>query len=184
MEKIETSDRLLAEFIFRQPEEAARILRRHGYSPGTPVTLDSLADAMFRAAYLDSSPALLEDVDKAIASGGYSNWVAIAITAVISIASMITSSNQAKKARKLQERIAIAQLSNAKLLQEEAIRTGAETERTRILLETLKQYQSDLQNQSTQRLKNVWVFVLILGCSIGVAIGVATLISSKPKGNG
>lgn len=71
----------------------------------------------------------------------------------------------------------MANLSQQQLLAEEQIRTGAETERTKILLQTLKEYQTDLQIQSTQRLKDVWIYVGMVAVSISVIVGTVILLS-------
>jgi len=175
------TDNQIIAFIFKHPDIAAQLLEKHGYSVKKPLTLPHINEAVLKAVYDNPKEAFLKDFTQAMADDGYSNFVATAISVGLSVVSSILGSNQAKKARQLQEKLALANLANQQMLGEEQIRTTAETERTKILAQTLQQYRSDLQSQSTQRLKDTGIYVVMLGVSIGIVYGFSILLTSKDK---
>lgn len=175
-------DKKISDFIFEKPELVVKVLEKYNYSLPKKVTLQDITSNTFNAIYIDNNKDFINEISYLIENDGYNNVVAVAalaVTAAISIASSIMGANQAKKALSLQKKIALANLSQQKLIEQERIRVGAETERTRILLNSLQQYQSDLQKQSTQRLKDVWIYVGVLGASAGIVIGVYMLLTTK-----
>lgn len=176
-------DKKISSFIYTQPDVAAKLLEKFGYEVKKPLTLPSITEAMFKAIYNNPSDEFLNEITIAIAQEGYSNFepVTMGISAGLSILSSFLGSKQAKKQLESQEKIAMANLSQQKLLAEEQIRTGAETERTKILLQTIQQYQTDLQIQSTQRLKDVWIYVGMVAVSISIIVGTVILLSPTKK---
>lgn len=175
-------DSKISNFIYEKPELVVEVLKKYNYKLPYKVTLQDITSNTFKAIYMDENKQFIDEFSNLIANDGYNNVlpvVALAVTAAISIASSIMGANQAKKALELQKKIALANLSQQKLIEQERIRVGAETERTRILLNSLQQYQSDLQKQSTQRLKDVWIYVGVLGASAGIVIGVYMLLTTK-----
>ncbi len=172
-------DKKISSFIYNQPDVAATLLEKFGYEVKKPLTLPSITDAMFKALYNNPSKEFLQEVEFAIAQEGYSNFepITMGVSAGLSILSSFLGAKQAKKQLETQEKIAMANLSQQQLLAEEQIRTGAETERTKILLQTLKEYQTDLQVQSTQRLKDVWIYVGMVAVSISIIVGTVILLS-------
>lgn len=173
-------DQQLSDFIYQYPEIAAKVLRDNGYAVQTPLTLPRITEAMFTAVYHNPPAKFQADLESAIAHEGYSNFLPmLAVSVGMSVFSAIGGAKQAKKARELAWKMEMAKLSQARLLEEEAIRTGAETERTKILLQTLQQYQSDLQVQSTERIKNVWIYVGMMGTVVGILYGIKLMFSSS-----
>ena len=168
----------VSDFIFKSPQIVAAVLEKNNISVKKPLTLDTITAATFKALY-SGNVKFESDLGLAIQHEGYSNFVMLAVSAALSIASSFAGADVAKKALELQRNIALANLSQTRLLEEEKIRSGAETERTKILLQTLQQYQSDLQTQSTARIKNVWIYVGMLGTSIAVIYGTSILLTEK-----
>jgi hypothetical protein len=111
-------------------------------------------------------------------------WVAVGVGAVASIGSAIIGSSrakrEAKKQRQLMWNIKMAELATQEKLQYEQIRTQAETERIKILANSLEKYREALQKESTIRLRDTWIYVAGLGSGIGAIYGVY-LIGSKSK---
>jgi len=111
-------------------------------------------------------------------------WVAVGVGAVASIGSALIGSSRAKreaeKQRQLMWNIKMAELATQEKLQYEQIRTQAETERIKILANSLEKYREALQKESTIRLRDTWIYVAGLGSGIGAIYGVY-LIGSKSK---
>lgn len=175
--KINDIDKKITEFIYLKPEVVAKILKSNGYSLPSKLTLPIITSSTFDAIYKDENKKFINDLGAAIDNPDYSNIIPLIVGAVVAITSAIISSKAAKKARESQERIVFAQMAQARFLEEERIRTGAETERTRILLNTLQQYQSDLQSQSSQRIKDVWIYTGMIAVSIGIIYGISILLT-------
>jgi len=174
-----TTDIQITNFIYKHPDIAVKVMSDFGYKVKKPLTLPNINEAAFKAIYGPVNENFLKEFEKAILSDGYSNFVEIAISAGLSILSSVLGSNQAKKQRELQEKIAYANLAQQQMLGEEQIRTTAETERTKILALTLQQYRSDLQSQSTQRLKDTWIYVGMLASGIAIIYATSILLTVK-----
>jgi len=176
-------DSKIIKYIVFDPVMVVKILEVNGYKVSEPISLQKINKEVFKGIYQDKNPFLINDLLIEIRSEGFSNFepITMGISAGLSIISSVIGAKQAKKALELQRKIALANLSQQQLLGEESIRTGAETERTKILLQTLQQYQSDLQTQSTERLKNVWIYVGMLGASIALIWGTTTLLTTKSE---
>lgn len=170
-------DQVITEFIYLKPEIVAKILKSNGYSLPSKLTLPIITEKTFNAIYEDENKKFISDLGTAIDNPEFANIIPLIIGAVVAITSALISAKAARKARQSQERIFFAQMAQARFLEEERIRTGAETERTRILLNTLQQYQSDLQTQSTQRIKDVWIYTGMIAVSIGIIYGLSILLT-------
>jgi hypothetical protein len=111
-------------------------------------------------------------------------WVAVGVGAVASIGSALIGSSsaerQARKQRELMWNMKMAELATQEKLQYEQIRTQAETERIKILANSLEKYREALQKESTIRLRDTWIYVAGLGSGIGAIYGIY-LIGSKSK---
>ncbi len=100
--------------------------------------------------------------------------------------SLIGSSNaskEAKKQRELMWNLKMTEIASNEKLVYEQIRTTNETERIRILAESLRKYREALQKESTIRLRDTWIYVAGLGCGTGVIYGLF-LMYSKSGSNG
>lgn len=182
MEELDKTNQLISDFIYKYPQIVTKILADNGIYLKKPLTLTVITKSVFTELYVRQNAKLANDLEKAIANKKYANFIdpiSLSVTAGLSIVSSVLGGNQARKAREAAKQIALANLSQQRLLEEEKIRTGAETERTRILLQTLQQYQSDLQTQSTQRIKDVWIYTLAIGAGVGVIYGLSILLTEK-----
>lgn len=169
-------------FIFDHPDVVARLLAAANVEVAKPLTLDRISVATFKTIFAGNQK-FVEALDNAITHEGYLNFepISLGVSAALSIGSSILGASQARKQRELMKAIALAQLSNQKYLGELDIRTQAETERIKILLQSLAQYQTDLQGQSTQRIKDSWLYVLGVAAGIGIIFGVYLLLAPNPK---
>jgi len=172
-------DQLISDFIYEQPQVAVKILKKFGYKIKGKITLPSINKAMFNAVYNDPKKEFINALESAIINEGYSNFepVSLIVATGMSIISALNAKKQAEKQLNLQKKIALANLSQQKILAEEQIRTTAETDRINILLTTLQQYQSDLQSESTKRIKDSYLYAGMLGASIAVIYGTVKLLN-------
>lgn len=170
-------------YIFEHPDKVSGLLTQYGISQKYPVTLNSLSEAVYPAVYSTGHKDFVDALSSAIAHEGYKNFepISLAVTSALSIASSFIGAGQARKQLETLKKIELAKLSNARMLGELDIRTQAETERTKILLQTLQQYQSDLQVQSTQRIKHTWIYVGMLAAGIAIIYGTAIMLSPNSK---
>lgn len=171
------SNQELAKYIFDKPEYVVKLLNRHGYKTSNRVTLNEITTKTFQAIY-NEDKAFTDDLTSMIASE-HANWVAMVVTAVLSLASTIIGSAQAKKQRELQRNLAIAQLEQDRLLAQEEIRVYGETERTKILANSLLEYRTALQQEATKREKNVFIYLLAVGLSIALIYGTVILLEES-----
>ena len=165
----------LARFTVHRPELVEKLLQDNGYRLSNFVTIDELTEKTYLA--LNNNDKKFDDALKsAMQNGGYNGFVTLAVSAGLSIASSLLGAQQAKRQRKLQAQIAVAQLENAKLIAEEEIRVMGEIERTRILANTLQTYRSNLQIEATKRQKNVSIYLISLGLGIALVYGTTIVL--------
>jgi hypothetical protein len=101
---------------------------------------------------------------------------------VVSIGTSLLGADTAKsegaKQRQLMWDIHMADLAEQERVAMEELRTSSETDRIRILSESLRKYREALQKESTIRLRDTWIYVAGLGAGTGVLYGLY-LMSSK-----
>ncbi len=111
------------------------------------------------------------------------SYIAVAGIAVSLGSSLIGSSKaskQAEKQRELMWNMHQSDLAEQEKIAYEQIRTANETERIRIISESLLKYREALQKESTIRLRDTWIYVAGLGAGTGVIYGLF-LMYSKTK---
>tara|TARA_R110000850_G_scaffold87677_6_gene188484 strand:- start:511 stop:1044 length:534 start_codon:yes stop_codon:yes gene_type:complete len=167
--------KLLSRFTVHRPEVIEKLLLQHGYKLSNFVTIDELTQKTYEALNNDDE-AFEKSLRQAMTDGGFSAFIGLAVTVGLAIASSISASAKARKARDLQAKIALAQMENSKLIAEEEIRVFGEIERTRILANTLQQYRSNLQSEATKRQKTVYVYLIGIGLGIAVLYGTTILL--------
>ena len=94
-----------------------------------------------------------------------------------------SASKEAQKQRELMWNLKMAEIASNEKIAYEQIRTQNETERIRILAESLEKYREALQKESTIRLRDTWIYVASLGAGTGVLYGLY-LMGSKSGSNG
>lgn len=105
---------------------------------------------------------------------------------VVSIGTSLFGASQARKEaekqRALMWNMKMAEIASNEKLVYEQIRTQNETERIRILADSLGKYREALQKESTIRLRDTWIYLAGIGASTGVIYGIS-LMASKSKSN-
>ena len=112
------------------------------------------------------------------------SYVAVAGIGVSVITSVIggaSAKKEAKKQRELQRTMFLANLTSQEKLKYEELKLLGETERTKILADSLLGYKIALQKESTQRLKDTWIYVAGSGLGISLIYGVALIGGSYKK---
>jgi len=173
------------EFIYQQPDVVVVILQQNGYDIDLKTaTLPQITKLVYGAIYNDDKD-FIQAFDNAMANDGQNNVVPLVVpiaTAVIgSVASYFGGAEEGRKNRDLQKDIAIAQLSYQEKLAGEQLRVQQETARFDILANTLLEYRTTLQKESTARLKDTWLYVTGLGIGIGILFGVYLIGSSSKE---
>jgi hypothetical protein len=175
----------IVDFIFKKPEVVVKILQKSGYSIDMKTATLQQIDRMTFDALAKKDEKFAYDLADAIVNGDlYSNAVVLAVGAVVSLASAFIGSSSAEKEgerqRQLMWNMKMAELATQEKIALEQIRTQAETERIRILANSLEKYREALQKESTIRLRDTWIYLAGLACGIGIIYGLY-LISSKSK---
>lgn len=179
----------LTDYIYEKPENVVLVLNKYGYNIDVKTTtLFQITEATLDMLYNGNNPQFLKELDDLIASKNeeYSNFLPIILAAVSLGTSLYTSFAGAKlareegdKNRQLQTNLALMDLAFRDKLEFEKIRVEAETKRNQILLNSLKDYRMFLQNVSTQRIKDTWVFVAAAGVSVAILFGISLFFSKK-----
>lgn len=98
----------------------------------------------------------------------------------------LVSGNQAKKEaenqRELQRQALVANLTSQEKQKFEELKLLGETERTKIMADSNLSYRVALQEASTQRLKDTWIYVAGSGLGISFIYGVVLVGGSYKKG--
>jgi hypothetical protein len=114
------------------------------------------------------------------------SYVAVASIGVSVVSSIIGGANAKKQAKKQMEmlwNLTLADQAYKEKLGYEQIRTEAETERIKIISNSVREYREALQKESTIRLRDTWIYIAALGCGTS-AIYAVSLIYSKSNSNG
>jgi hypothetical protein len=107
----------------------------------------------------------------------------IAVSVGTSLLSADASKKQANKQREMMWNMHLLDLAEEEKIAMETIRTTAETDRIKILSDSMGKYREALQKESTIRLRDTWIYVAGLGAGTGVIYGVF-LMASKSSSNG
>jgi len=179
----------LTDYIYEKPENVVLVLNKYGYNIDVKATtLFEIAEASLDMLYNGNNPEFAKELDNLIASKNeeYNNFVPLILGAVSLGASLYTSFAGAKlareegdKNRKLQANLALADLAFRDKLEYEKLKVKAETERNQILLNSLQSYRQYLQQVSTQRIKDTWVYGVGLLVSVGIVVAIVKLILPK-----
>jgi hypothetical protein len=179
----------LTDYIYEKPENVVLVLNKYGYNIDVKTTtLFQITEATLDMLYNGNNPQFAKDLDDLIASKNeeYSNFLPIILAAVSLGTSLYTSFAGAKlareegdKNRQLQTNLALMDLAFRDKLEYEKLKVKAETERNQILLNSLQSYRQYLQQVSTQRIKDTWVYGVGLLVSVGIVVAIVKLILPK-----
>ena len=180
MEKLSAIDVKINDFIYEKPDVVVIILQQSGYDINLKTaTLTQITKLVYNALYINQDQHFADALDNAIANEGENNViVGIAVAVVGAIVSGFLGADEGRKNRELQKKLALAQLSMTEKLSIEKIRAEQETARLTILTNTILEYRTTLQKESTARLKDTWLYITGLGIGLGILYGVY-LIGSK-----
>lgn len=108
------------------------------------------------------------------------SYVAVAGLAVSVVTSVVggqSAKKEARKQRELMKQLKLQELALEDRLTMEKIRAEQENVRTNILASSLLSYRQTLQSESTQRLKDTWLYATGIGISLGVFYGLYLMFS-------
>ena len=105
----------------------------------------------------------------------------IAVSLVTSVIGGAKAKKEAQKQRELQKSMFLANLTSQEKLKYEELKLLGETERTKILANSMLGYKVALQKEGTQRLKDTWIYVAGSGLGISLIYGVALIGGSYKK---
>jgi hypothetical protein len=111
----------------------------------------------------------------------YVSVAGIGVSVITSVIGGASAKKEAKKQRELQRTMFLANLTSQEKLKYEELKLLGETERTKILADSLLGYKIALQKESTQRLKDTWIYVAGSGLGISLIYGVALIGGSYKK---
>jgi hypothetical protein len=183
MEDLTTIDNKINDFIYYKPDVAVVLLQQFGYDINLKTaTLSSITSKVYNALYIKQDQAFEDALIQAINNEGQNNIaplvVGIASSVIGSVVSGIFGSDEGAKTRELMKKIALANMSMQEKLATEKILAEKEIARQNILANTLLEYRKTLQLESTQRIKDTWLYVTGLGIGLGILYGVY-LVGSK-----
>jgi hypothetical protein len=180
MDNLSPAEQKIVNFIYEKPEIVVLILNHHNYNISMDTaTLSQINELVFKAIYIDNNIDFAKDFDSAIANDGHLGFVMIVIAVVSAIVTAVMASEKAKKERALQRAIATANLANNEALAMEDLRAESETQRTKILTNSLLEYRKSLQLQSTVQLKDTWIY--LLGLTVAGSLVYTLFLLSENK---
>ncbi len=185
MNNQDVATKKVADFIYQKPEVVVAILKESGYDISVDTaTLRQINELTFTALSNAEEPFTSKFIN-AYASDGYLNIepISMSIMAGASIISSIIggarAKKEAKKQRELQKAMFLANLTSQEKLKYEELKLLGETERTKILANSLKDYRIALQKEGTQRLKDTWIY--LVGAGLGISLFYGLFLFTKDK---
>jgi hypothetical protein len=185
MNNQEIATKKVADFIYQKPDVVVTILKESGYDISIDdATLRQINDLTFTALFNQEEP-FTSKFTNAYASDGYLNIepISLSIMAGASIVSSIIGGARAKKEaekqRALQKATFLANLTSQEKLKYEELKLLGETERTKILANSMLDYRIALQKEGTQRLKDTWIY--LVGAGLGISLFYGLFLFTKDK---
>jgi len=181
MNQVDKQTKEIIDFIYDKPQLIVPLLQKYGYDiQMDTASLQQIYEQTFDALSINQNVEFAKELDSLIQNDGYLNIAPVAIAAGASVVSSVLGGlfggRQAKKQRELMVNLKLAELSTNEKIAYEKIKTEAETERLRIFSNTLLQYRQTLQQESTTRLKDTWIYVVGLGLAVGIIYGVSLIV--------
>lgn len=174
MEQLTQQLEILNNFIWEKPQVVVDILKKNGIEVSSAPTLPEIIDKSVQAVNNDNKK-FVEDITKAIQSGGESNFdpITLGVSALLSIGSAIFGSAQAKKQRDLQKSTTLMKLASDEKLALANIQAMKEQGRVDIMSNTILSYAKSLQSEATQRQKDTSLFIGMM--AVGLAVIYSTI---------
>jgi hypothetical protein len=166
----------VADFIYKKPEVVVAILKESGYDISIDrATLKQINELTFTALFNQEQP-FTDKFTEVYGGGEYKGVIPLAVMAgasiVTSVIGGISAKKEAKKQRELQKAMFVADQTSKEKLKYEELKLQAETDRTKILANSLTDYRIALQEQGTKRLKDTWIYLVGVGLGISLFYGV------------
>lgn len=168
----------ITDFIYAKPDVVVAVLNDSGYNISVKkATLHDITSATFTA-LSNNDQNFANKLANALDNEGELNivpLVGVGIAVVSSVISGVMAKKEGKRNRELQKQLFLAdQAFNEKLFYEQ-LQMQAETDRTNILVNSMAQYRTDLQKESTKRLRDTWIYVAFIGFGMTMLYGVYAL---------
>lgn len=175
MNNQEIASQKIADFIYKKPEVVVAILKESGYDISVDTaTLRQINELTFTALFNEEEP-FTSKFKKVYGGDEYLNIVPLLVMGGASVVSSLIggfgAKKQAKKQRDLQKALFLSDLTFKNKLEYEKLKLQGETDRTQILANSLKDYRVALQQESTKRLRDTWIYVVGIGLSISFIYG-------------
>jgi hypothetical protein len=110
------------------------------------------------------------------------SYIAVAglgVSVITSIAGGNAAKKQAEQTRAQEKQLRLAEMALNEKMASEKLRVEAEISRTNILANSLLAYRTTLQTESTQRLKDTWLYQTGTGIGLGVFYGLYLMTSKE-----
>ncbi len=173
----------VADFIYEKPDVVVTILKESGYDISVDkATLQQINELTFTALFNQEEP-FTSKFKSVYGSDGYLNFepVSMSIMAGASIVSSLIggarAKREAKKQRELQKAMFLSNQASQEKLKYEELKLQGETERTKILANSMLGYRVALQKEGTQRLKDTWIY--LVGAGLGISLFYGLFLFSK-----
>jgi hypothetical protein len=177
MEQLTPQEQQISDFIYNYPDVVVSLLNKYGYDISIDkATLPQINEAVFNAIYVDGNAKFTIDFDNQIASEGFFNFIMEFFNVGMSAFKAKQDSDLATKMRDTIRTTTLANLSQQEKLANEELKSKSETERTKILANTLLAYRQTLQMESTSRLKGSGIYVGVIVLGIAILWGTYSLI--------
>jgi hypothetical protein len=108
----------------------------------------------------------------------YIGVASIGASAITSLIGGAGAKKEAKRQRELQKNIFLTDIALKEKLQLEQLKLLGETERTKILANSITDYRIALQEEGTQRLRDTWIYVAGSGLGISLIYGISMVAQS------
>lgn len=180
---IDKQTKEIIDFIYDKPQLVVPLLQQQGYDISIDTaTLNEIYKYTFQALSIDKNVDFAQQLQDLIYNEGYANIIPLVIAAGASIVSSVIggvfASDAAQKQREAMMKMKLAELASNERLGYEQIRTQAETDRLKIILNTIQENRNKLYEVGTKRLADTWMYVLAFGISVGILYGL-TLLNDK-----
>lgn len=177
MEQLTPQEQKISDFIYNYPDVVVGLLNKHGYDISiNKATLPEINQGVFKAIYVDGNIPFINDFDKEVASEGFFNFLDAFISVAMAGFKAKQDSELADKMRDTIRTTTLANLSQQEKLANEELKSKSETERTKILANTLLAYRQTLQMESTSRLKGSGIYIGVIVLGIAILWGTYSLI--------
>ena len=179
---MESNFKIITDFIYKQPDVVVAVLKDSGYDISAKnATLHSITKLTLEA-LANNDQTFATKLAGAMDNDGQINilpLVGIGVSVVTSVISGISAKKEAKRQLELQKQLFLADQAFEEKLFYEQLQMQAETDRTKILANSLLEYRKTLQSESTKRLDDTKYYIAFIALSLMFFVGVYKLLDKK-----